>query len=198
MAGGPRGEGVEVMAAEQRPSERYLHDLSWEEKARQNPLYGVMSVDAFAKAGSEPTNDQLKRFFSEGEAKAAQWLLPWLEATDTLQQSSILEFGCGMGRLVRAIHQSYQCVSGVDVSRTMIDRATQYTPGVTFRAVSGDGGFPFPSNTFDRVYSYAVFQHIGKWSVIKRALAEIARVLKPGGHGKFQFDMVFPPWFASV
>jgi ubiquinone/menaquinone biosynthesis C-methylase UbiE len=180
------------------PGKSYLEDLSWEEKARQNPLYGVMSVDEFASAGSEPTSDQLERFFAAGVEKVNAWILPWLTATGTAPTASILEFGCGMGRLVRAVQASYGNVAGVDISPTMVQRAAILVPGARFIPLTEQGKISLPSASVDRAYSYAVFQHINRWSAIKSALAEIGRVMKPGGYAKLQFEMPFPPEFASV
>jgi SAM-dependent methyltransferase len=185
------------MNHEVKPDERYLREMNWEEKARQNPLYGVMSVNDFAAAGADPTPEQLERFFESGRRKAATWLLPWLAATATPRDAHILEFGCGMGRLVNAVLAEYTDVVGVDVSQTMVERATAYVKGTEFRVLEESGRIPIGAATVDRVYSYAVFQHIKSWSVIVNAIGEIGRVLKPGGHARLQFDMVYPPPFAS-
>ncbi len=178
-----------------QPSEVYLDQLTWEEKARSNPLYGVMSVNDFVHAGSEPTVEQLGQFFAEGEAKVGRWIAPWLRSLETAPDSAILEYGCGMGRLVRTVHVSYPHVTGVDISATMVGHATRYVQGAEFKVLSAGGDIPLQSATIDRAYSYAVFQHIDRWSVVCKALSEIARVLKSDGHAKLQFDMVFPPGY---
>jgi SAM-dependent methyltransferase len=178
------------------PGERYLREMSWEAKAQNNPLYGVMSVEDFATAGACPTSDQLERFFAEGRHKTAVFLLPWLAATSTPRTGRILEFGCGMGRLVNAVKSEYPDIVGVDVSHTMVARAASYVPGAEFRALDDSGRIPLGTASVDRIYSYAVFQHIRSWSVIVNAVREIGRVLKPGGLARLQFDMVYPPAFA--
>jgi SAM-dependent methyltransferase len=185
------------MSGKAHPGDRYLREMSWEEKAQQNPLYGVMSVDDFVSAGADPTPDQLERFYEEGRRKAATLLLPWLAATSTPKTARVLEFGCGMGRLVNAVRGEFPDIVGVDVSRTMVERATKYVPGAEFRVLEKGGRIPVATATVDRAYSYAVFQHIRNWSVIVNAIGELGRVLKPGGCARLQFDMLYPPAFAT-
>ena len=54
-------------------------------------------------------------------------------------------------------------VHGIDISKTMIDHAKKNTIGGLKYSVIGDkGDFPYESDFFDRIYSYAVFQHISE------------------------------------
>ena len=182
-----------------RPDEKYLHDMTWEEKAQVNPLYAVMSVSEFAQSG-EPTEEEFERFYEEGLVKVNRWIAPWLQETDTPPNATIMEFGCGMGRLLNALAQTRppECLFGVDISETMIRHARgRLDPGVTPKVITEQGTFPYSDAFFDRVYSYAVFQHISQKSVVQRSIAEIARVLKPGGKVKLQFWMLARPAFEN-
>jgi SAM-dependent methyltransferase len=51
---------------------------------------------------------------------------------------------------------------------------------------------PFPDDSFDVVFSYSVFQHFTKDEAV-RSLAEIGRVLRPGGTSVLQFANVWGP-----
>ena len=168
---------------------------TWEEKAKSNPLYAVMSVDAFAQS-SEPTPEELERFFQDGQQKANRWVFPWLDETSTTDEHRILEFGCGMGRLLRTLAQRYQPTQliGIDISPSMIEFARTHIPSAVALHVTGSD-FPIPDDSIDRVFSYAVFQHISRKSNVIKAIAEICRILKPGGRLKLQFSMAgHPPW----
>ena len=46
----------------------------------------------------------------------------------------------------------------------------------------------FPDETFDFVYSYAVFQHIPSREVVIQYLRETHRVMKTGGLARLQFN----------
>ena len=84
-----------------KPDKSYLEDKSWEEKAQINPLYAVISVDEFVESSSIPNQEKLEKFFAEGKRKVRKWIYPWLLETETKPEMKILEFGCGMGRLLR-------------------------------------------------------------------------------------------------
>ena len=63
----------------------------------------------------------------------------------------VLEFGCGMGRLLRALSQDYSDLSGVDISPTVLEHAKRHVPNTDLRLADEGGGLPFDSESFDRV-----------------------------------------------
>ena len=96
-----------------------------------------------------------------------------------------LEIGCGPGRLMRPISRHFAEIHGVDVSDEMIALA-QAKSCATFRTrsthVTDGASLPmFADESFDFVYSYAVFQHIPSREVVFSYLNETQRVLKTGG-----------------
>ncbi len=100
-----------------------------------------------------------------------------------------LEIGCGPGRLLKPMSQRFGEVHGVDVSDEMIGIARARLRGIPHaHAHTGSGADlkQFADESFDFIYSYAVFQHIPEKSVVFSYLAEAARVLKPGGLMRFQ------------
>src|SRR5580698_7033551 len=101
-----------------------------------------------------------------------------------------LEIGCGPGRLVKPLSRHFGEIHGVDVSDEMIKLARQRLsdiPNAHFHATNGASLGLFADDSFDFVYSYAVFQHIPSRDVVLEYMREICRVLKPGGvfHGQF-------------
>ena len=180
------------------PTDAFLHQDSWEEKARKNPLYAVMTLPEMAASGAEPSADVLASFYADGREKVLRWIRPWLAETDFTPEMNVLEFGCGTGRLLRALAESHEPtrVYGVDVSPTMIEHARRYLPAGTNLTVTGDdGALPFPDAHFDRIYSYAVFQHIASEAIVRKSLREIGRILKPGGHVKLNIELGYSPSF---
>lgn len=95
---------------------------------------------------------------------------------------SALEVGAGVGRLVREMEKHFGRVIGVDISQALVDKSKDYLkfgPSIIFK---GDGKhLPLESNQFDFVYSYVTFQHLYELETIRTNIAEIFRVLKPGG-----------------
>lgn len=95
-----------------------------------------------------------------------------------------LEIGCGPGRLMKPMSRHFGEIHGVDVADEMIVRARHNLrdiPHAHPHATSGADLAPFADESFDFVYSYAVFQHIPSRDVVFRYLADARRVLKPGG-----------------
>jgi SAM-dependent methyltransferase len=102
-----------------------------------------------------------------------------------------LEIGCGPGRLMRPMSAHFVELHGVDVSDEMIALANQKLsdiPHAHAHATNGASLEMFADESFDFVYSYAVFQHIPSREVVYQYLREIRRVLKTGGLARMQFN----------
>jgi SAM-dependent methyltransferase len=102
-----------------------------------------------------------------------------------------LEIGCGPGRLIKPMSQYFGEIHGVDVSDEMIRIARQRladVPHAHVHATNGAGLQQFADESFEFVYSYAVFQHIPSRAVVLEYMRETLRVLKPGGIFRGQFN----------
>jgi SAM-dependent methyltransferase len=98
---------------------------------------------------------------------------------------TVLEIGCGIGRLLKPLSEQYSCF-GIDASTNMIKYSEQYTPKSFTILCDGTGIIPFHSDMFDFIFSVIVFQHIPDINVVKKFIAEAYRVLKPNGTFRFQ------------
>lgn len=95
-----------------------------------------------------------------------------------------LEIGCGPGRLMRPMSRHFDEIHGVDVADEMIRLAAGKLRGLPQAHVHRTRGADlsaFEDESFDFVYSYAVFQHIPSRDVVLQYLIEARRVLKTGG-----------------
>jgi SAM-dependent methyltransferase len=93
----------------------------------------------------------------------------------------VLDVGCGPGRFTRTFAGEVGdgLVVGLDASRTMLARAAQETEAPNVAYVRGDASaLPFRDASFDAVCCFAALYLIEQ---PMRAIAEIARVLAPGG-----------------
>jgi len=98
------------------------------------------------------------------------------------QESRILDYGCGYGRLCGALRRAgYSRLIGVDPSIRMIDRARAENPGVPFQALTGDWPLPFEEAAFDAVLLFSVLTCIVRDEDQRAIVAEIARVLRRDG-----------------
>ena len=99
------------------------------------------------------------------------------------RHGDLLEIGCGAGRNLRAFahYRPDLHLAGVDISRIALDEAEQAGGPIDYRL--GDAlNLPYPDASFDIVVLFDVLEHV---TDVGRAVAEVARVLRPGGmfHG---------------
>lgn len=87
----------------------------------------------------------------------------------------VLEAGCGTGLLLARVARFARSAAGVDISAGMLARAAERGLRVAQGSLTA---LPYPDDAFDVVYSVKVLPHIED---IQTALAEMARVTRPGG-----------------
>ncbi len=107
------------------------------------------------------------------------------ELTDGRSAPRVLEIGCGPGRLTSRIAELSRDarVVGSDIDPAMLERAEAWADqaGVDERvrfAYAEAGSLPFRDGSFDAVVSTLSLHH---WPDPAKGLAEIRRVLRPGG-----------------
>lgn len=89
----------------------------------------------------------------------------------------VLDAGCGEGRFCRALRRHRVDVIGIDPTNELISAARKRDPGGTYLRAKADI-LPFETGTFNLVVSYLTLIDIPNY---EEAIAEMARVLKPGG-----------------
>lgn len=89
--------------------------------------------------------------------------------------SRVLVDGCGVGMYVRALRQFTPHVVGLDIEPERVLESSSHSPLVN---VAAGEYLPYPSNYFDLILSHEVIEHVQNDA---RSVAEIVRVLKPGG-----------------
>jgi ubiquinone/menaquinone biosynthesis C-methylase UbiE len=137
----------------------------------------------------------LERFWRLGEDEITRVMSTAATLGYPAGNDAALDFGCGVGRLTRAMARHFSHCTGVDVAETMIEQATRLNPGSasTFVVNETNDLARFEDSTFDFVYSALVLQHLPTVAVIRRFIAEFLRVLKPGGLLAFQLPTRMPP-----
>lgn len=94
--------------------------------------------------------------------------------------TSIADIGCGNGRLIREIAYDVQ-YTGVDVSQNLIEQAKLAFPHHTF-LLGSLLDIPIPDDSIDTTFAIASLHHIPSHELREKAVAELARITKPGGH----------------
>ena len=108
-----------------------------------------------------------------------------------------LDIGCGNGSSAVNVASAYGFeVTGIDVDPEQIRAAQEAVAGrVDVRFQVGDAThLPFDAAEFDIVATNKTTHHISQW---KMALAEMVRVVKPGGWVIYG-DLVVPRWLARL
>jgi len=154
----------------------------WELRAKKNPFYFIRTVknqteEEFWKSGYADRNSIL-------ESNSIKEKLG--EKFDDLK---VLEIGCGVGRILIPVSEKFQECVGIDISQEMVNIGKQKTknyPNCKILLNNGIDLSDLSSNYFDFCYSFIVFQHIPKKSIVKNYIKEVARVLKPSSCFRFQ------------
>ena len=125
--------------------------------------------------------------FTEGaDPEYEEQILPLFEE-HAAGAARLLDVGTGEGQLARAAARlGISRVVGLDPTAAQLATARERAGGPTFvRAVASH--LPFASGTFDAVVACLVFEHIVEY---RTAIAEVGRVLEPGG--RFLFFLNHP------
>lgn len=105
-----------------------------------------------------------------------------LDALGDISGRRVLEIASGTGHLAAAAVARGASVTGIDVARAMVEIARQTAPVNATFDVGNAEALDFPDATFDAVMCSFGLLHFGD---ADRALAEMARVVKPGGRAAF-------------
>ncbi|MBW3641308.1 MAG: class I SAM-dependent methyltransferase [Actinobacteria bacterium] len=163
----------------------------WEDLAALDPLWAVMSYrdkklgrwdqQEFLDTGRQQMNRHLARSAALGYPR---------------HFDSVLDFGCGVGRLAPVLSSAFTAYHGVDISAGMVTRARELHPhrdNCTFSVVSEDSLSRFPDSSFDFVVTFFVLQHVAFRVTILAYIAQLVRVLRGGGMLVFQLPARIPP-----
>jgi SAM-dependent methyltransferase len=105
---------------------------------------------------------------------------------DDVVGKALLEYGCGTGSSAFDAAAAGAHATGIDISPVAIEMGAQeaVARGLgdrTHFAVMNAEALDFPDASFDRVCGSGILHHLD----LRKAYAEIARVLRPGGYGIF-------------
>jgi len=98
----------------------------------------------------------------------------------SLVDGPVLDVGCGTGLATAELVRLGVDVSGLDLSPGMLEVAREHLPSVRFETGSMLE-LPHPDNTFGGVMTWYSTIHVPD-ELLPAALAELARVVRPGGH----------------
>jgi SAM-dependent methyltransferase len=170
-----------------KPLESFSKD--WNALGRDNP-YGAILTGA----SGELPQWNLEEFLATGRVDAARFVASLDRIAPASGRVRLLDFGCGVGRVSRALADHFQSVVGIDAAESMITHARR------LHASCGNCQFVvnprpdlrvFDTGSFDVVYSRLVLQHIPP-ALVRALIPELVRVTARGGVLMFQLPGEIP------
>jgi SAM-dependent methyltransferase len=153
----------------------------WETLAVTDPLWAI------ASEGMAASN--VDAFFASGEEEVRRLLALLEELRATVSRGKALDFGCGAGRITRALSSHFDSVVGADHASGMVElarrlnsdiRNAEFVRASDTELASWDGG------EFDLVWSVLTLQHVPGRERRARVIEELVRICRPGGLVVFQ------------
>lgn len=153
--------------------EEMATDREWRAVAEMDPLWAVASWPG--KRGTW-TEDE---FYALGASDWADCLHHWSHYTSL--GGTCVEVGAGAGRMTRHMAMTFDRVLALDVSDRILELcAKACPPNVETMIVSGTT-IPLEAQVADAVFTTHVLQHLDGLVHVTSYLAEMFRVLRPGG-----------------
>ncbi|MEW5775027.1 MAG: class I SAM-dependent methyltransferase [Thermodesulfobacteriota bacterium] len=168
----------------------------WDRSTELDTKYAVVDAESMGTPES----------FEKAAAGETNWFVlndkVFLDGRDPAEMS-LLEVGCGHGRLLKHLAKRFREVHGADGSPMRFMEARfrfRDVPNVRITQTDGRSLRQYADNSFDRSFAHGVFVHIHSRTVIESYIREMARVTRQGGlvkfdiyHGKGYFGA--SPWF---
>jgi SAM-dependent methyltransferase len=119
--------------------------------------------------------------YAHRDGREAEGVLRVLAQEVRFDEGRLLDLGCGPGRFLEGLTRRGAAAIGLDLSRSLLDRARTTSPGSPL--VRGDmRRLPFRGRAFRTVLMmFTTFGYFAEESEDAGVLAEIGRVLEPGG-----------------
>jgi ubiquinone/menaquinone biosynthesis C-methylase UbiE len=152
----------------------------WDARAREDAMFFVDDREPYGQADEA-------RFWKQGE-RDLDHVLGGLGA-QIVRGDTVVDVGCGVGRLTRVIAGRAARVYAIDVSAQMLAQARDHNAQLdNVEWVHGDGTTlrPIPDAVANAVISHVVFQHVPDPRITYGYVAEMGRVLRPGGWAALQ------------
>jgi ubiquinone/menaquinone biosynthesis C-methylase UbiE len=147
-------------------------------------------VQSFERRSGTYENSFMQNFIFDWIHRIALGAVP-----PRIQPESILDIGCGTGRLLRKAALRWPAVNlnGVDPAEGMVTAARRLTPGAWFQ-VSPAESIPLSDGSVDLVLSTMSFHH---WQDQGQGVKQVGRVLRPGGVFVL-VDICVPFWLQRI
>ncbi len=158
---------------------------AWDAFAAREPYFAVLTHERYLRKHFDPAAEA--EFFDSGEAYVSDlYSILGTRVASHFAPASVLEYGCGVGRLLLPFARRATRVTGVDVSKAMLETARMHLAKAGITNVE-----LLPSlddRTFDLVNCVLVLQRLPVREGLE-LLRRLTRHVREGGVGVFQFPL---------
>jgi ubiquinone/menaquinone biosynthesis C-methylase UbiE len=130
----------------------------------------------------ETFNLNYNKFYTEGKP-TAKWLLNYISEFKDLKNLSILDWGCGTGRILRhlptILDNSNSCY-GTDYNKKYVKWCSENLEGIEFKNNDLEPSLVFKNSSMDVIYGISIFTHLSE-KLHFSWMNELVRVLKNNG-----------------
>jgi len=154
------------------------HREDWELLGEVDPLWAALTDAERRGRGWD-----VDAFMATGEAEIAAVLAEAERVGVAPRLGRALDFGCGAGRLTRALGRRFDEAVGIDISAAMVALAEKLNADVAacrFEVNDRADLARFDDGEFDFAYSALVLQHMPSRAVAQRYVGELLRVTRGG------------------
>lgn len=137
------------------------------------------TTDEVKSSYDRVAEDYARRMFGELEHKPFDRQLLDRFAARVQESGTACDLGCGPGHVARYLHEQGLRVIGVDLSPAMVELARRLNPGIEFRQ-GNMLSLSIGEGAWGGIAAFYSIIHIPRTEVLA-ALAEMKRVLRPGG-----------------
>lgn len=160
-------------------------DKAWERFGKEDPYFGVITDHKFKRSNLTP--EAVSEFFESGRdhVRHVTDVFASLSGKKTERFGSVLDFGCGTGRLVIPFAAIADNVTGVDVSASMLAEAGENLKRFkteNVELIESNSLESLQDRKFSLVHSFIVLQHIPVtrgYTLIR----DLLNLIDDGGYG---------------
>lgn len=180
---------VQVSVSEDELSKLFDHvQTAWKHLGDTEPHWSVLVSSKFKQKNIEKTEDE---FYASGVQQVDSFLLAAKRNGLSINRGSVMDFGCGVGRITHAFSPHFEQVYGVDISSAHIRVADAYynrqagrldnVESLHLTSILKLDELPM----VDAIFTLIVLQH-NPPPVMAYILEKLLSKLKPGGVASFQ------------
>jgi SAM-dependent methyltransferase len=158
------------------------HAADWEELAQRQGYFAVLAHDGSHQV--RESDAASAEFFATGEADIASLLSVAASVVGhDVPLTSVLDFGCGAGRLTLPLARRAETVTATDIAPTMLAHVRRNAEAAglgNIRYVESEQLAGLPEGQFSLICSLLVLQYV-PWPIGRDIIRTLLRLLAPGG-----------------